>query len=849
MDLTPARWIWFPSERTLPNTFVLFRRILTLPEQLPVRAQGWIVADSRYRLTVNGQRVQWGPVPADPRYPEADPLDIMPYLRSGGNVIGVEVLYYGHGEGTWVSGKPGLLLRLDLTYTDGRQEQLLSDQGWLSLLDRAHAPGQYKRWYLRALQEEFDARLQPELWNLVDYQPDDRWLPAQVLDAPADKPAACGRYRDYLTDAMPEAQYSELRTRQIPLLREFEVPALRLTDAGYVHWRRDPRDWFEMRTPDSFTITRDPAVVRFRDSSSWELGLPQQRQTGIYATFEWEEQLVGWPYFTIDAPEGTIIEVMHQEAHDPAQTAWMDNHFYSWSRFICREGVNTFESFDFESLRWLQLHIHAMTRPVTISKIGVRRRIYDWPQQPQISCGEPALQRLFDASINTLYNSAQETCVDGMGRERQQYSGDGGHQLLPLRTFLGDRQLPRRFLNTYCDGQTPDGYFLDSWPAYDRLVRIGQRQTQTSSWGPILDHSVGFVFDTWHHYLDTGSLEDVRAPYAHFSLLTNYLDRLRTQEAHGLLPVEGLAIPTVWIDHEAYLQQRHKQCAFNLYAAAMLQHALVPLARAFDDSDLELRAQRLGEELLGATVERFWCVEEGVFINNLPWLGEASELQGPRMCDRSLATAIMYDQCPSGQTAAALKALVECPDTMGFSYPANAGWRYWALGRGGRTDAILKDFRTRWADMDSVRYNNTLQEFWQAIPDSTAQWSHCPVAPLYILSSEIVGLKPLAPGFACYEVRPQLAGLPRLSTTIYTARGPLRLEATREGTGQRITLHTPSDGDGTLLVPIGTRFESAALEPADPAEETGWQRYRLVAGQSCIFWQPDGLDAGGDASN
>jgi hypothetical protein len=51
IDLTPARWIWLPSERTLPNSFVLFRRELRLSDA-PERAAGWITADSRYRLTV-----------------------------------------------------------------------------------------------------------------------------------------------------------------------------------------------------------------------------------------------------------------------------------------------------------------------------------------------------------------------------------------------------------------------------------------------------------------------------------------------------------------------------------------------------------------------------------------------------------------------------------------------------------------------------------------------------------------------------------------------------------------------------------------------------------------------------
>lgn len=72
-DLQPARWIWYPSGRCLPNTFVLFRRAIELREK-PKCATGWIAAESRYKLEVNGQRLQWGPPPSDPRWPEADPL-------------------------------------------------------------------------------------------------------------------------------------------------------------------------------------------------------------------------------------------------------------------------------------------------------------------------------------------------------------------------------------------------------------------------------------------------------------------------------------------------------------------------------------------------------------------------------------------------------------------------------------------------------------------------------------------------------------------------------------------------------------------------------------------------------
>src|SRR5512141_2592977 len=51
-NLEPAKWIWFPSGRTLQNTFVLFRRELRIASGLR-RATGWIHADSRYRLELN----------------------------------------------------------------------------------------------------------------------------------------------------------------------------------------------------------------------------------------------------------------------------------------------------------------------------------------------------------------------------------------------------------------------------------------------------------------------------------------------------------------------------------------------------------------------------------------------------------------------------------------------------------------------------------------------------------------------------------------------------------------------------------------------------------------------------
>jgi hypothetical protein len=386
----------------------------------------------------------------------------------------------------------------------------------------------------------------------------------------------------------------------------------------------------------------------------------------------------------------------------------------------------------------------------------------------------------------------------------------------------GETRLPARFLTTFSQGMTKDGYFLDCWPAYDRLARLMERQLDLTGWGPILDHGVGFNFDCWHHWQYTGDLDALREPYPRLLRFAEYLRGCVGRD--GLLPVAGLGIPSVWIDHVAYTQQRHKQCAFNLYAAAMLAHALEPIARAFGDVRSSEAAAKFGRSLLEAAVRTFWSPEQRLFVNNLPWLADEKTR---RTCDRSLATAILFDQCPGGDTARAIEHLADCPPDLGISYPCNAGWRLWALARGGRADVVVGDLRTRWATMTSVLENNTLQEDWLARHDSGQQWSHCAVAPLYLAYHGLAGLKPLEPGFGRLELRPQPADLADLELVAHTVRGAVRIAVHGTRGSRELTVELPGTCSGEIVLPAA---EVPGLDPAPGPVPTGCRRHRLPSG-------------------
>lgn len=764
LDLSPAKWIWYPAGRTLQNTFVLFRKDIVLDKK-PHKAIGWILADSRYRLFVNGKRIQWGPAPSDPRWQEADPIDLTAFLTEGKNVIAVEVCFFGSGDGTHPMGKPGFILNLDMD-----QEKLVTDASWDCFLAKSWRPGQYKRWFLRSLQEEFDARLYPYGWDTSDFKPDENWTKAILVSQDGKEPSVCNSSSEYVWEIFGDKQLSEIRKRSIPTMREFDFHVTSLEESMWIHWKRPAEDYFDLLVSDAFE-TIDKPITRSLGDGEWEIS-PQ----GNYAaalTFSFPEQGVGWPHFTIDAPEGTIVELLVHEAHQKGGPALINSHFNSWSRFICKEGINHFETFDFESFRWLQLHIRNFNRPIKIASVGMRRRIYPWKSEPTIVISDDTIQHVVNAAVNTLFNCAQETLVDGMARERQQYSGDGSHQLHAVIQTLGDITLPYRFVNTFSQGLSIDGYFMDSWPAWDRLARTVERQMHLTGWGPILDHSIGFCFDAFHYYMYTGDLQGLKEVYPRLLSFFSYLYKLTDKSEH-LVPVENLGMCSVYIDHEAYKQTKHKQLALNLYIVAMCRNALSTLCQAFGDTQKADEINQYAADILQGCIQKFWDKEQQVYVNNLPWKDEEGEI---RYCDRSLATALIFDLCPNGETAKALNLLEQSPAEMGVSYPCNAVWPLWALVKYRKINTVLSDLREKWGNMSSVWANNTLQEFWQAYPDEGSQWSHCAMYPLIALNQGIAGVYPLKPGCERIKMEPQLGDLEHIRFDVQTLKGAIQFSA------------------------------------------------------------------------
>jgi alpha-L-rhamnosidase len=823
LDLTPASWIWYPAERILANSFFHFRRTLNLDK--PVKsAKGWILGESRYLLFLNGERIQFGPAPNDPRYAEADPVDFSDKLQQGENVIGATVVYFGFGDGAWPGGKAGFIFNLELLYEDGEKEIIVSDSQWSVQQAKSWPAGQYKRWYLRALQEEFDNRVYPLDWNDKGFKEDQSWLKATVFSGDSNKTALSSSISDYLFDSGGN-QLTQLRRRSIPMILEKPGGLFRLREVHYLHWNIPVREFFDFKTVNAFA----PGTIlkNFnQDSGSWTFEVPEEKDSGLVLSFEIKEQVIGWPFFTINCQKDTVVELMVQQGHQllaDGGPGLINNNFNSWTRFICREGENQLMTFDYESIKWIQLHVHNTSNKLIISNVGVKRRVYDFPFKPSVVSSHPGFNKLLNACVNTVMNNSHDTIVDCVGRERQQYSGDIGHIIHALHYGFGESRLPARFVDTYSQGLTLDGYFMDSWPAYDRLNRISQRQLGLTPWGILLDHSVGFCYDCWYHYLYSDRKEDLEEAYPR--LLQFYELIKKSIAADGLLPVVDLGVNAIWMDTDSYKNGRDKQCAYNLYVASMLKLALAPLSSAFGDKEQEIEMLSLSQHLSTHVEKKFWSSGDNLLIINLPWAEEDGEM---RTCERSLAHWVLGGFAPDLAKGAIIQELKSKPNRLGRCYPANVVWLYWTLAALGETQEIVKDFNQRWINMLSVKENNTIQENWVSKKDSQSQFSHSGIAPFFAAYMCFAGIEVLEPGAKLVRVKPQMADLEKLELTYHTGIGPLKFYAEGIKGKRKLSLDIPDGMTVHLDVPAQGKGPQGIEQIAN---KNNFKTYKLVGGK------------------
>ena len=179
-----------PANRTeLQNIHTLFRKTFVAAGAPIASARLYITADDVYKLYVNGRFVGIGPAQSYPFAHFYNGWDVTGLLRPGEpNCLAVHVYYQGLFNLAYTSADnlQGLLAQLEMAYSDGQHETIVSDGSWRYQRSEAFV-GERAYGYETQLTEDIDLRLWEPGWNLVDFD-DSGWAPAKESDEPIPSP-------------------------------------------------------------------------------------------------------------------------------------------------------------------------------------------------------------------------------------------------------------------------------------------------------------------------------------------------------------------------------------------------------------------------------------------------------------------------------------------------------------------------------------------------------------------------------------------------------------------------------------------------------------------------------------
>ncbi|PSR55340.1 alpha-L-rhamnosidase [Adhaeribacter arboris] len=204
-DWAGARWIAYeelpPSERIVPalpemgdpqrlpnkNILPLLRKEFTVKNPVK-RATMYISGLGHFEMSLNGKKV--GDHFLDPGWTDYSEqalyvtFDVANQIKPGANAVGVMLgngFYHVPGERyrkiTGTFGYPKMICRLLVEYTDGTQENLVSDASWKTAPGPVTFTGIYGG-------EDYDATREQPGWNTTNFKENSPWKPVVLVEGP-----------------------------------------------------------------------------------------------------------------------------------------------------------------------------------------------------------------------------------------------------------------------------------------------------------------------------------------------------------------------------------------------------------------------------------------------------------------------------------------------------------------------------------------------------------------------------------------------------------------------------------------------------------------------------------------
>jgi len=438
-----AKWVW-ADERRVVNDHLLFRADVDLAG-VPRKAELFIAAESFAIVYVNGREVHRTSSLSYPGQHYYETADVADALQPGVNRLAVVVWYIGVPSGASCPKDPGLLCEIvngdgALIAGSGAEWRVKVLDAWLGQHRRSH-------WLNLDLIEILDYRRLPDGFPMV----------ADLSDFDAAK-----------VQGPHAVRYVRIEPRPFPKPTGEPLADPKVAAAGIV---TDRSAEFELPARAVTAERIEPADLQIADLTDFTLQPPPAGKAAslILDLGAYEK---GFPILQASGCEGASIDISWYE-HLDRQDA---SKVYTTDRYILSGRTDFIRPEEWKCGRYLQLTFRNVTAPLRITGLHWLRCHYPLKRKVAFRSSDPRLERIWEIGLAAAAACMHDNIMDCPWRERRQWIGDAQRIALVNHYAFGDRDLVRGVLRQQVQMQDPSGRIFVCLPIFEEYP------TQTMEW-------------------------------------------------------------------------------------------------------------------------------------------------------------------------------------------------------------------------------------------------------------------------------------------------------------------------------------------------------------------------------
>ncbi len=743
-DRWDATWL-VPIEEGTHYGVYNFRKKFTL-ESRPEHFLINISADNRYRLFVNGQYVNDGPQAGDRRHWHFETLDIAPYLRTGTNLLGVQVTYFGEAAPVYMMGRrAGLIVQ-----GNGKPESIVNtgqtDSPWVYKRNEGISvipfhPGMPElsyQYYAAGPAERIDGNTVAGGLLSADQSDADWKMPISFQTG---APFGGRGYGDERWELVP---------RSIPLMDRTYEPLTRI--------RR--KDGVDLKKP--LLISEKPDYKIEANSSTTLL-------------FDQTQLTTAFPELSVSGGKGAEIKLTYAEAlfekisekgHRDSIAGKPIHGIYDL--FLPPGGSFTFLTTTYRAFRYVQVEIKTGSEPLVIEKIGSWFTGYPFRKNGSVSSvSDPLLARIYDVGWRTARLCAYETYMDCPYWERLQYIGDTRIQALVSFYAAGDDRLARNAIEQFEWSLTYDGLTYSRYPS--ELQQF------------IPNYSLVWILMVNDFFMYRNDPEFVKARMPAMRRVLDHFKRYVTSDSMMMEQPYWDFIDHTFNTHKVVTESLQKKLTTNTLFYAYTLSRASEIFGYFNDDEWSHSCATLSQHLKASARRQCLDGASGLY---------ADSPDKKHFSMHSNILAVLCGMMPPDQQAELLRKIVVnksiTPTTLYFDF-----YLARAMNQAGAGD-LYYDLLKHWKE--PLRLG--LTTFPEGVNRSDCHaWS---ASPDFEMQSTFAGIQPQVPGFKKVVIRPLLQKLDQISAVVPHWAGPLEVDFKKMGEQLTGTVKLPDGITGRL---------------------------------------------------